>query len=271
MSQKNAPNTLKYYGWSTVLVESEQGGDLVFDPFFTPDYETYWADLRDFEKVSVICLSHGHHEHYTNAHMVAARSGAKIVAPPRLCRHLEEHFGVPRKQLVEIIPHGTVEVSGYTISAFPWYHRKINYFKFFAGKFLTGCRFVLSNLLHTPLDTPFTGFAVTTPEGMRLLNLTEGMNDKMPGHEVRALGEKYKPDVVLGGYQLRYEAEVARCVKDSGAPACLLYHPHGKLFDLMKLYSTPVEDVCKLVRQVAPEITIYAPEPRETVAVATGA
>ena len=91
------------------------------------------------------------------------------------------------------------------------------------------------------------------------------MNDKMPSAEVAALREKHKPDVVIGGYQLQFEREVARCFKESGAPKGILYHPHEKLFGLMKLYSTPVETVKQRIKEVAPEMQIFAPAPRGEV------
>ncbi|MDY0259114.1 MAG: MBL fold metallo-hydrolase [Desulfovibrio sp.] len=258
-------NTVKYYGWSSLVITSKKGGDLTFDPFFSEDYGTHWSDLSDYNNVSVICVSHGHHEHYTDAYKVASRTGAMIVAPPRVCQHLHSHFAVPNQQLTPLKPGETVTVNGYSITAFPWYHRKINYFKFFAGRFFTGCRFVLTNLLHTPLDTPFSGFMVVTPEGTRILNLSEGMNDKMPSSEVAALRERHKPDVVTGGYQLQFEREVARCFKESGAPKGILYHPHEKLFGLMKLYSTPVEIVKQRIEEVAPAMQLFAPAPREEI------
>lgn len=267
MQKEPEGNVIKYYGWSSVVIKSAGGGDLVFDPFFSRDYETYWSDLSDYDNVRVICLSHGHHEHYTDAHKVASRTGSVIVAPPRVCEHLHSHFGVPNTQLIPLKPGETVDVKGYTITAFPWYHRKINYLKFFMGRFLTGCRFVFTNLLHTPLDTPFSGFMVVTPEGTRILNLSEGMNDKMPSAEIADLKARHNPDAVIGGYQLQFEREVARCFKESGAPMGVLYHPHEKLFGLMKLYSTPVETVIQRIKEVAPAMDISAPAPREEIMV----
>jgi L-ascorbate metabolism protein UlaG (beta-lactamase superfamily) len=265
MKKETGGNTVKYFGWSSMVVTSATNGDLVFDPFFAPDYGTYWSDLNDYSNVTVVCVSHGHHEHYTDAYKVASRTGAVIVAPPRVCQHLEKHFAVPREQLVPLNNGDTVTVCGYSITPFPWYHRKINYIKFFMGRFLTGFRFALTNLLHTPLDTPFSGFMVVTPEGTRILNFSEGMNDKMPSAEVAALGNRYHPDVVVGGYQLTYERDVARCFKESGAPKGILFHPHEKLFSLMKLHSTPVEVVCERIKEVAPEMEIHVPKPREEI------
>ena len=262
MKKETEGNTIRYFGWSSMLVESTIGGDLVFDPFFSSDYGTYWSDLNDYANVSVICVTHGHHEHYTDAHKIASRTGAVIVAPPRVCRHLASHFAVPCEQLVPLKDGDTATVRGYSITPFPWYHRRINYIKFFMGRFLTGFRFVLSNLLHTPLDTPYSGFMVITPEGTRILNLSEGMNDKMPSAEVAALRDRHQPDVVIGGYQLVYEREVARCFKESGAPKGILHHPHEKLFGLMKLYSTPVDVVRACVKEAAPGMEVFAPAPR---------
>ena len=265
MKKETEGNTVRYFGWSSMLVTSATGGDLVFDPFFSPDYGPYWSDLDDYANVSVICVTHGHHDHYTDAHKIASRTGAVIIAPPRVCRHLESHFAVPRGQLAPLKDGDSVTVRGYTVTPFPWYHRRINYIKFFLGRFLTGCRFVLTNLLHTPLDTPYSGFMVVTPEGTRILNLSEGMNDKMPSAEVAAIRDTFRPDVVIGGYQLQYEREVARCFKESGAPKGILHHPHEKLFSLMKLYSTPVETVRERIREAAPGMEILAPRPREEI------
>jgi L-ascorbate metabolism protein UlaG (beta-lactamase superfamily) len=258
-------NVLKYYGWSTVLIESAKGGDLVFDPFYSPHYGTYWADLHDLENVKVICLSHGHFEHYSDTHKVASRTKAPIVAPARVCQHLASHFRVPQEQLRPIGLGETLTLSGYEISAFRWYHRKINYLKFFGGSLRAGAHVVYNNLANTPVDTPFFGFIVRTPEQLTLMNLNEGMNDKMPADEVAALADRYAPDVLIGGCQLNYESAVARCVKTSRVSRCVLYHPHEKLFELMRIGSTPQEVFCHKIREIAPGVEILAPEPRSAV------
>lgn len=54
---------------------------------------------------------------------------------------------------------------------------------------------------------------VVTPEGTRILNLSEGMNDKMPSAEIADLKVRHNPDVVIGGYQLQFEREVARLLQ----------------------------------------------------------
>lgn len=265
MNKSTARNSIKYFGWSSILVTSDQGGDLAFDPFFSSDYGTHWSELLDFQGVTVICVSHGHHEHYTDTHKVVSRTGATVVAPRLVCDHLASHFRVPPSKLHPIASGETVNIDGYEISAFPWYHRRINYFKFFAGHFLTGCKFVLTNLLHTPFDTPFYGYVVTTPEGTRILNMTEGMNSGMPTSEVEALANRYEPEVLVGGWQLNFENDVARCVRASSVRRCVLYHPHEQLFGLMRIESTPLGVVLSKIHEVAPDVLIDTPTPRSSV------
>ena len=61
---------MRYLGWSNILIREPQG-DLVFDPFFRKMYGAQWASKDDYEKVRVICVSHGHHEHYMDTPVVA--------------------------------------------------------------------------------------------------------------------------------------------------------------------------------------------------------
>ena len=54
---------LVYFGWSCFSVETSQRV-LLFDPFFRPECGAEWAHLEDFTRTNIICLTHGHHEHY---------------------------------------------------------------------------------------------------------------------------------------------------------------------------------------------------------------
>jgi len=259
-------NGLRYLGWSSVAIQSRDHGDLVFDPFFDNRYDTYWSDISDYDNVKVICISHGHWEHYADAPKVANRTGAKIVTSPKLCRHLAKYHKVPEAQLVPITTGETLTVEGFEISEFGWYHRNINYFKFFGGNVKTGIDFVMQNLRHTPFDSPMSGFVVKTPEGLTVLNLTEGMNGLMPQDELEALGKRYRPDVLLGGWQLEYVDAVAECVQHIGASTCVLYHPHSALFELMNMPSRPIETFCQRIAELSPGVEILTPQPRERLA-----
>ena len=72
---------MRYFGWSNILIRESQG-DFVFDPFFRKMYGAQWASKDDYEKVRVICVSHGHHEHYMDTPVVAQMTGALVISSP---------------------------------------------------------------------------------------------------------------------------------------------------------------------------------------------
>ncbi|WP_207264470.1 MBL fold metallo-hydrolase [Desulfovibrio sp. Huiquan2017] len=254
---------MRYLGWSNILIQGE-GGDLVFDPFFRKMYGANWADLNDYDKVRVICISHGHHEHYLDSPIIAKKTGAKIVSSAEVCDHLRKHHGIPNEQLVPVLPFEEVELSGFRIVPFDWHHRPINYMNFFKGSVTAAFNFVSNNLLRSPWRARYYGFVVKTPQGESLLNLTEGMNPLFSDGEIDVLKQRFAPDVLIGGHQLVYEGDVARCVQKSGVGRCVLYHPHEKLFGQMKIPSTPVGKVEEVVRAAAPDVEIKFPAPMES-------
>lgn len=257
---------IRYLGWSNIIIDSAKGS-LVFDPFYREMYGARWAKKEDYKDVKVICLSHGHHEHYLDTPDIVKYTNAKVVASSIICDHLNSKYKVPKENLIPIKPMEEVTVEGFKISAFTWYHRKINFMKFFMGNLVTGLTFALTNLFKVPTDAPFQGFFVETPENLRLLNFTEGMNSLMPTDEVQVLKDKFQPSVLVGGMQLEYEEDVGRIVKTIDPETFIMYHPHKKLFDLMKLKSSPPEVFVNSVEKKAPQVKILLPEPMSKVTV----
>ncbi|MDD4731228.1 MAG: MBL fold metallo-hydrolase [Desulfovibrio sp.] len=254
---------MRYLGWSNILIPGERG-DLVFDPFFRKMYGAKWASLDDYDKVRVICISHGHHEHFMDSPVVAKKTGAKIVSSAEVCDYLRKHHDIPNDQLVPVLPFEDVELDGFRITPFDWHHRPISYLNFFKGSVGAAFNFVSNNLLRAPWRARYYGFAVTTPQGESLLNLTEGMNPLFSDGEIDVLRQRFVPEILIGGHQLVYERDVARCVQKSGVGKCVLYHPHEKLFGQMKISSTPVGKVEEVVRGVAPDVEIKFPAPMES-------
>lgn len=258
---------IRYLGWSNIIIESASGS-LVFDPFFREMYGAKWAKIEDYKDVKVICITHGHHEHYLDTPDIVKYTNAKVVGSNEVCEHLKSKYKVPEENLIPIQPMEEITVEGFKITAFTWYHRKISYLKFFQGNLITGLTFGLTNLLKVPTDAPFQGFFVETPEGLRLLNFAEGMNSLMPTEEMKELGDKFKPSVLVGGMQLSYEEDVGRAAQYTSPETFILYHPHTKLFDSMKIKSSPVEAFVSSVEEKAPQVKILLPEPMSSVTVA---
>ena len=259
-------STMRYLGWSNIVIKGKEG-DLVFDPFYRKMYGADWAKPEDYDNVQVICVSHGHHEHYLDAPIIAKRTGATIVSSPEVCDHLQSKHGIPGVQLRPVLPYEEVKVSGFTIVPFDWHHRPINYLNFFKGSPTAAFNFISNNILRSPWKARYYGFIVKTQSGQCLLNLTEGMNPLFSDGELDVLKQRFSPDVLIGGHQLVYEDDVARCVKNTGVKKCVLYHPHEKLFGQMNIASTHRDMVRDVVQKAAPEVEILMPKPMETLEV----
>jgi hypothetical protein len=163
--------------------------------------------------------------------------------------------------LIAIEPGQEIEINGFKIQAFNWHHRKINYFKFFGGDFLTGFKFTLSNLLRCPKTGPYYGFFLIAPNGLRIMNYSEGINPLLPTHEAKQLAEALRPEILIAGMQLTYEQDVARVVSAVGPQKIILYHPHKQLFEKMNIESSSPETFIENIRSVNPSVEILIAEP----------
>lgn len=99
--------SILYYGHSTALLESEQGKRILIDPFLNgnplcPD------ELKDPGEVDLICLTHGHSDHASDAALIARSCGAIVFANFELCSLLAKE-GVSEKQLQPMNKGGRVE------------------------------------------------------------------------------------------------------------------------------------------------------------------
>lgn len=262
----NNKTDIRYLGWSNIIVSSSQGS-LAFDPFYRPMYGAKWASLEDYKDVKVICISHGHHEHYMDTPNVVKYTNAKVVSSKEVCKHLNKNYKVPKENLIPVSPFEEVTVEGFKITPFPWYHRKISYLKFFQGNIITGMTFGLLNLFKSPYNAPYYGFYTETPDGLKLLNISEGLNNLFPTEEMEEVGAKFKPSVLVGGMQLHYENDVARAVRAIAPQTFIMYHPHEKLFGSMKIKSSSPEIFVARVKEAAPQVEVVLPEPMSSVQV----
>ena len=252
---------LVYFGWSCFSVETSQGV-LLFDPFFRPECGAEWAHLKDFTRTNIICITHGHHEHYLDTPVVAKKTGAAIVASMEICDHLESRHGINPSQLKPINSGQTLELHGFRITAFEWRHRTINLWKaFFGGGILHGLKFVYDGMIQSPYSTRKFGYHLETPGGTTILNYCEGLNDNMVVEEVRKLGQAFRTDVLLTGYQLDFEKYVGLGVAALAPRKAVLFHPHEKLFAKIGIPTAPLDRFIENIKQSAPDTEIILSRP----------
>src|SRR4051812_17463852 len=94
---------IRYYGWSAFSLETSEGR-LLFDPFYRKYCGAQWFSLDDFAKADLICVTHGHEEHFVDVPAIARKTGALVVGSKAVGRFLRRRTGLPAKQVVEIAP-----------------------------------------------------------------------------------------------------------------------------------------------------------------------
>jgi hypothetical protein len=259
-----APMRIRYFGWSSLVLEAPNG-TLAFDPFFRAYCGARWSSPGDYAHAKVVCVTHGHEEHFLDTPEVVRRSGATVVSSEAACRFLARRAAIPAAQLRPARPLHPLEVAGFRITTFGWKHRDINLPAAFTraafGGNATQLKWFWSSLTQAPFYAPYTGFHVELPDGTTVLNYNEGFNTKMTDVEIRELGARFKVDVLLAGMQLNFMADVARGVAALKPRAVLLYPPHERFHEMMGARSAPWDEFVEAAQSAAPGAVVLAAQP----------
>ena len=263
--------TIRYFGWSTLSITTADGA-LYFDPFYRPYCGAEWFHLEDFTDARYICVTHGHEEHFLDVPVVAKASGATVIGSPSACRFLKSRNRIPESKLCAIEPSRfeSVSLPGFKISALPWKHRDINLYKALTKAVFHGNATQLKWAFHSatsaPFYAPYTGFHIELPSGLSILNYNEGFNSKMTDIEIRAIGTRFKTDILLAGMQLNFVDDVARGVLALSPKAVVLYPPHENFHAMMGVTSAPWTEFARAVSAAAPATQVHIAKPGSSFA-----
>jgi L-ascorbate metabolism protein UlaG (beta-lactamase superfamily) len=259
------PNTtIRYYGWSALSIETDRGA-LYFDPFYRSYCGARWFSLEDFSRATVICVTHGHEEHYLDVPGIARHTGAVVVSSPQVCSYLRWRNRLPPRQLRPIGCFEPVEVGGFRITAFKWKHRDINLPRALSKAVFEGnatqLKWAWSSATNAPFYAPYYGFHVTLPGGATVLNYNEGFNTKMTDAEIRDLGARFRTDVLLAGMQLHFIDDLARGAAALRPRVVMLYPPHEKFHEMMGARSAPWSEFEAAARKACPGARVIVAAP----------
>jgi len=257
---------LRYFGWSSFAIESTNG-DLLFDPFYRKLYGATWSSLDDFRDAKVICVTHGHAEHYVDVPAILKQTDAVVVSSYDIANHLNSKYKVKSERLMPIKPFEEVNVSGFKITAFEWGHREVSTLRSIKEGLLRAelygiLRFAWLNLLKAPHISPYFGFYVEGPDNQRLMNYCEGFNDLTNIQKVRELGQRFKTDILVAGMQLNFEEQVSQGVAALSPKTVILFHPHELLFERLGLKSSPPQTFVDNIRRASPEAEVIIAKPQ---------
>lgn len=269
------PNpTIRYYGWSALSIETDRGR-LFFDPFYRSYCGAQWYSFDDFSKATVICVTHGHEEHYLDTPHIAQRTGAVVVSSPQVCSYLKWRSGLPASQLRPVPCYQPVDVDGFRITTFKWKHRDINLPKALSKAVFQGnatqLKWAWSSATNAPFYAPYYGFHVELPNGTTVLNYNEGFNTKMTDAEIRDLGARFRTDVLLAGMQLHFLDDIARGVAALKPKVVMLYPPHEKFHEMMGAVSAPWTEFAAAAQKALPGSRVIIAGPGTALDVAADA
>ena len=104
------PEGLKitWLGHASFLIETPGGKRVLIDPFLTDNPATP-DDMKDFDNVDVIAVTHGHFDHTQDVVRLAMKTGATVIGMVELVNWFKSE-GV--ENVVDINKGGTAEVAG---------------------------------------------------------------------------------------------------------------------------------------------------------------
>ena len=256
---------IHYHGWSSFAIETASG-KLVFDPMYRKIFGAKWSSLEDFQDASVICLTHGHYDHYVDAPIILKKTDAVVVASTEICRHLSSKYGIKKEKLIPIKPFQEIQISDFVITVFEWGHREVSIPRFIKegllrAEFFPTLQFAWLNLFKVPFNVPYYGFYVKLPEQVGIMNYCEGFSDHMKIESVKELADRYKTDILLAGMQLNFEDHVSRGAAALSPKSVVLFHPHKVLFERLGLKSSPPEKFVEKLKQALPDTNVHIATP----------
>lgn len=265
--------TIRYYGWSSLSIDTPDGA-LFFDPFYRRYCGAQWFGPQDFLRARYICVTHGHEEHFLDVPVIAKSANATVIGPRSVTAFLKWRTRIKADKLVSVQPGQSIDVPGFRIAAFGWKHRDINLVKaltraMFHGN-ATQLAWAWSSAINAPFYAPYTGFHLTLPDGLTVMNYNEGFNTKMTDAEIEQLGARFRTDVLLAGMQLDFVNDVARGAAALNPRVVLLYPPHEKFHEMMGVTSRPWAEFAAAVRAAVPSARVVVAQPGTSIDARTG-
>lgn len=260
-----ASSRITYFGWSSFVIDAH-GSKLAFDPICRKLFGGSWAAPSDYRDLAVVCITHGHYDHFIDVPSILKNSQAVAVSSPRVCSFLEQKYGVPKDRLRPVVPGEQITLGAFAISTFSWGHREISYRRFFKeglfrAQILPTLQFAWLNFLWSPHTAPFYGYVVTPEGGPKVMNYCEGFNDTMDLSAVQSLGKRYQPEVVLAGAQLTFQEYLARGLEVLSPKKTFVFHPHEPMFSKLGLVMAPTEDFATKAREIYPDMEVVVANP----------
>ncbi len=173
--------TLRYLGWSAFEMSLADGRRIVLDPLLTgaPDQDVppSPAKVEEFDKASMVLVTHAAGDHLGQAFDILRRSKATLVCDVAT-RFLALAAGIRRERIYHMVPGVQFEFEGLRVKALAAQHLSF--------------REVGPNAY---ISAPPLSYLVTTPEGDRIFL----GGDSAISKDHQLFGELYEPQIAVLG------------------------------------------------------------------------
>ncbi len=240
-----------WYGHSAVRIRTPGGKVLLIDPYLTgnPKTPARFKNLDAIGPIDLILVTHAHADHLGDAPFLARTHNVPIIAPPGLASTLAALDIVPP----ELAPHmnkgGTVAPLGAGIKI-TMVHAE------HSSELIWRNRATGNDEVHVGGEP--VGFIIELENGFRIYH----MGDTALFGDLRLIGERYRPDLVLapiGGHVVMDPADAAYAIREWLHPAYALPIHYGT-FAMLK--GTPEQFRAALL--ASPTKVVYL-EPGESI------
>lgn len=227
-----------FYGHSATEIKSRDGATRIFiDPWLKTN--PLCPEIhKEPKKIDLICLTHGHEDHASEAVELSKATGAKIVALWDLCDVLKKD-GVQEDALVRMNIGGTYAYNNFKISMTPAIHSSS-----YTTKDGT-----------THYAGLAAGFVIQTPSGVSIYHA----GDTALFSDIKLIEERYHPNIALlpCGDRVTMNAQEA-AIAAGYLKAKFIIPIHYKTFPILDQ-----DPIAELTRLVSKEQHVIALQPGE--------
>lgn len=167
-------NQFKFFGFSTFLITTDNGTNILIDPYID-DNPAAPMKTEDLPKIDLILVSHGAFDHMKDTQKVAKRDGSKIICGGETMNLLIDQ-GVPAEQITSSVWGLTVKECGIKVRPVVSMHRS-------SVRLSDG----------TAMDGFALGFIIYLPDSTTVYNAS----DTALFSDMKLIGELHKPDIGL--------------------------------------------------------------------------
>lgn len=255
--QAAAEIKVQWLGHATTRIFTDEGKVILIDPFLrrNPKTPEEFRDLKAFEEVDLILVTHGHIDHIADLVPIAKATGAPVVGPYELLRNLVAMEVLDAKQVVSLGKGGYAEPlgRGLRVHMVPAEHSSS------VDLFVSDLRGKVAQALRHISGGEAVGYVIEFGDKFTLYHT----GDTAVFGDMRLIGEFFAPDLVLaciGGTYTMGPAGAAYAMKTLIKPEAVIPIHYGT-YPLIN--RTPDELIAELDDT---EIDVIVPQPGEVLA-----